>query len=167
MALQARLAQVAALSRRTVDTAGSATVRRATNDFGTGYSSLSYLQRLPIDTLKVDKSFIDLLGGQDSDASIVTAVINLDERWVRTTSPKASNSPNKCDSFNGSVAIRPRATTSPGPLPRPPSPPCSSNHRLGELLPPEPATIGSTTFRALRVKTVSVAGQSWSATPET
>jgi EAL domain-containing protein (putative c-di-GMP-specific phosphodiesterase class I) len=46
------------------------------DDFGTGYSSLSYLKQLPIDTLKIDKSFIDSLT-QDGDASLVEAIIQI------------------------------------------------------------------------------------------
>jgi diguanylate cyclase (GGDEF)-like protein/PAS domain S-box-containing protein len=47
------------------------------DDFGTGYSSLNYLQRLPIDTIKIDKSFVDRLDGPDQDHSIVHAVISM------------------------------------------------------------------------------------------
>ena len=52
-------------------------VKLAIDDFGTGYSSLSYLQQFPIDTLKIDKSFVNQMSSNADDANIVNAVISM------------------------------------------------------------------------------------------
>ena len=52
-------------------------VRIAVDDFGTGYSSLSWLARLPVDVVKVDRSFVAQLGTTDRYGAIVDAMIHL------------------------------------------------------------------------------------------
>ena len=52
-------------------------LRIAVDDFGTGYSSLSYLRKFPIDSLKIDQSFVRQIGKGMDDAAIVTAVISM------------------------------------------------------------------------------------------
>jgi EAL domain-containing protein (putative c-di-GMP-specific phosphodiesterase class I) len=50
-------------------------IRLAIDDFGTGNSALSYLQRFPVDTLKIDRSFVQQLGHAEQDRGMVQAVI--------------------------------------------------------------------------------------------
>src|SRR5439155_14194815 len=52
-------------------------VRISIDDFGTGYSSLSYLKEFPIDTVKIDQSFVRDLSQGSNDGAIVSAVISM------------------------------------------------------------------------------------------
>jgi len=49
------------------------------DDFGTGYSSLSYLKNLPIDQLKIDKSYVQGIGENENDSAIVNMIISMTE----------------------------------------------------------------------------------------
>lgn len=65
---------------RMVDTLGAIKdlgIRIGIDDFGTGHSSLAYLKRLPIDFLKIDRSFVDGLDDDPEDSAIVAAIIGL------------------------------------------------------------------------------------------
>ena len=52
-------------------------VRLSIDDFGTGYSSLNYLQRLPVDFLKIDRSFVNVMNDSQANKEIVKAIIML------------------------------------------------------------------------------------------
>lgn len=57
----------------------SRSVRLSLDDFGTGYSSLRYLQQFPVDTLKIDKSFVKEVPHEEGDATVVEAIIAMAE----------------------------------------------------------------------------------------
>jgi diguanylate cyclase (GGDEF)-like protein len=64
-------------SIRTLERLSEMGVLISVDDFGTGYSSMSYLRRLPIDRLKIDRSFINEITARADDASIVQAIVSL------------------------------------------------------------------------------------------
>jgi diguanylate cyclase (GGDEF)-like protein len=87
----------------------------ALDDFGTGYCSLSYLRRLPIDGLKIDRSFVRGLGNEADDDSIVASVIDLARslgvsvvaEGVETESQLASLRASGCDTMQGFLFAKP------------------------------------------------------------
>lgn len=71
------LGQLASNVERALRTLSAAGVSIALDDFGTGYASLTHLKQFPVDTLKIDRSFISRLTTGAEDAAIVSAVIDL------------------------------------------------------------------------------------------
>ncbi len=100
---------------KTLETISKMGVRFAIDDFGTGYSSLSYLKRFPIDTLKIDRSFVSDLTQNPDDASLVGAIIamgqalhlNVIAEGVETEQQIKFLRMHDCDSIQGYLISEP------------------------------------------------------------
>jgi EAL domain-containing protein (putative c-di-GMP-specific phosphodiesterase class I)/CheY-like chemotaxis protein len=68
-------------------------VRIAVDDFGTGFSALSYLKRLPVDVLKIDRSFVVGLGRDREDRALVASVVDLAHAFGLTTVAEGVETP--------------------------------------------------------------------------
>lgn len=87
----------------------------ALDDFGTGYSSLSYLSRLPVDTLKIDRSFVDTLGTLSQSDAVVRSITALAQAMglstvaegVETREQLMSLQDLGCDDVQGYLVSRP------------------------------------------------------------
>ena len=84
-------------------------IRFSMDDFGTGYSSLSYLQQMPIDELKIDRSFISKLTQDNQDQKMVSIILIMAKTFelkvvaegVETTEQYQFLADNKCDIYQG------------------------------------------------------------------
>jgi EAL domain-containing protein (putative c-di-GMP-specific phosphodiesterase class I) len=92
-------------------------VKVAIDDFGSGYSSLRYLARLPIDTLKIDRSFVTAMAQSPDDMAIVSSIVSLAHgldlgvvaEGVETAEQRQLLRLLRCDEMQGFLFSRPVA----------------------------------------------------------
>lgn len=100
---------------RVLEALKSTGVRISLDDFGTGYASLSYLKNFPIDTLKIDQSFVRGVLSDANDAAIARLVINLAHdlnmkvvaEGVETDAQLGFLRAHRCDEMQGFYFSRP------------------------------------------------------------
>jgi EAL domain-containing protein (putative c-di-GMP-specific phosphodiesterase class I) len=126
-ALVADIAEAA----KTLHTVKQLGVRIAIDDFGTGYSSLAYLDELPVDTVKIDKSFIARLGATVEGANLIDGVVRLAHRLGLTVVAEGVEGLEQdqilrdlaCDAAQGYLYARPGPPDGATGLPPQPAPP--------------------------------------------
>jgi len=97
-------------------------VRLALDDFGTGYSSLNRLRSLPIDIVKIDKSFIDEVGREGQDRALVQSIIHFTHALGMTSVAEGVEKPDQydalgelgCDTIQGYLFARPQPAVDTG-----------------------------------------------------
>jgi diguanylate cyclase (GGDEF)-like protein len=89
---ESAIVQDPARATRVFDELKAFNARLAMDDFGTGYSSLAYLQRLPIDVLKIDRSFVSGMMSDPDSISIVRAILSLAEALGMSTTAEGVES---------------------------------------------------------------------------
>ena len=76
-------------------------VRLAIDDFGTGYSSLAYLHRFPADVIKIDRSFVEQLGGSDADGALLRTIVQLGRSLRMVTVAEGVETAEQAESLRG------------------------------------------------------------------
>ena len=100
---------------RVLDAIQSRGIRLAIDDFGTGYSSMSLMKQFPIDTIKIDRSFVRDLPQDSEDQAIAQAIIGMGKalgmtvvaEGVETVEQQAFLRSNRCDEMQGYLFSRP------------------------------------------------------------
>ena len=113
---ESHLMQDTERTKATLSSIKSLGVRIAVDDFGTGYSSLSYLRKFPIDSLKIDKTFVRDITTDRDDASIAAGIIGLGHNLrldviaegVETEEQLAFLYKEGCDAIQGYLCGRPQ-----------------------------------------------------------
>lgn len=77
-------------------------IRIAIDDFGTGYSSLSYLQNMPFDEIKIDKSFVDMIGSRTKSDNICTTIIKMSRELGKASIAEGVESQEQIDFLRSS-----------------------------------------------------------------
>jgi len=93
-------------------------IQLSIDDFGTGYSSLSYLHRFPVNTLKIDRSFVSRIGKDGENLEIIQAIVTLAKQLgmtivaegIETTQQKEYLKALDCDEGQGYLFAKPLPT---------------------------------------------------------